>query len=90
MRDSRIFKYPLSMADRQHLAIRLVKPLTIQKQHDTPTLWAIVNDAAPIVHFDILLVGTGQPFEYLSQSDTHIGTYQDGSFVWHWFLRVQS
>lgn len=59
--------------------------LSFQSQYNQPTLWALVDPAAPLCPRSFRLYGTGHP---ISEPDlTYIGTrlMEDDSLVWHLF-----
>jgi hypothetical protein len=57
--------------------------LTVQLQHGTPWIWALVdrNNQLEERNFDIR--GTGYEIEDINSK--YIATYQEGPFVWHVF-----
>lgn len=82
-----IWKYPLLLGD----SVTYWMPagamiLTVQMQHGTPTLWALVDPAAPLAPFELAVVGTGQ---VVPDRAVFISTVQmaDGGLVWHIFRR---
>ena len=86
----RIYKYPLEIIDLQEIALPCgAKILTVQEQHDTLQLWAIVDPYEKRYTIrTIEIIGTGNPMsceacEYIStviQQNTH--------FVWHVFEKL--
>ena len=59
------------------------KILSVQMQHNKPVLWALI-DTEQIPETRIFKVaGTGHPI--MEKIKQHIGTWQDGPFVWHLF-----
>lgn len=57
-----VFKYPLELTDEQHVDIPAgAELLTVQVQHDAPTLWARVDTTRPAEQRLIRLAGTGHP-----------------------------
>ena len=66
------------------------KILTVQNQLGIPCIWALVDTDNKEDDFNIILKGTGRPFEEDDVSyDDYIGTTQDmdGKLIWHWFLK---
>ncbi len=57
--------------------------LAVQMQGVAPWVWAIVDTDASTVHRKLLTRETGQPFD--GTEGDHVGTFQDGPFVWHIF-----
>lgn len=81
-----IWKFPLDVVDLQ--AVKMPagsRLLTVQVQHGSPVLWAIVQPTAPVVRRDIRIVGTGHPLP--AALGEYIGTFQmlEGELVWHAF-----
>lgn len=79
------WKYPLSITDRQIVSMpQGAQILTVQVQHDTPCLWALVNSENPLQARGIQIFGTGHP---ASNAGEYIGTFQvaGGSLVFHVF-----
>lgn len=83
----RVLKYPLQFAGKQLiLTARAPQALTLQLQHNVPTLWVLV-DADDELHTsrEVLLVGTGWVAP-LTDQHAYLGTVQDsGLLVWHFF-----
>jgi hypothetical protein len=81
-----IWKFPLEIIERQIVTMPLdAKPLTIQVQGGTPTLWARVDDSQQKVQREVIMVGTGWPMKDRNAFD-YLGTVQEGPFVWHYFF----
>lgn len=81
-----IHKFQLRVGEN-FIDMALIKPLTVQMQRGTPTLWCIVDDAedAPRPVHEVHLIGTGHrvPDGELD----YLGTVQaESGFVWHAFL----
>lgn len=56
----KIFKYPLRVDDRQTVQLpKGAELLTVQVQHGSPCLWALVDEAAETESRVILMYGTG-------------------------------
>jgi hypothetical protein len=85
-----IHKFPLHEGARSLIRIQPgFKPLTVQLQHETPTLWAIVDDARPLEFGRSgVLYATGWSLEDLPAEAVHLGTIQIDGFVWHYFAEV--
>lgn len=86
-----IWKFPFSVID-DRLVIEMPRgalPLSVQVQHNQPTLWAIVDPEAEIVNHRFCLVGTGHSTP--ENVGRFIGTFQmfDGSLVFHLFEAAQ-
>lgn len=83
----RIFKYSLAITDLQIIALPVEsRILTVQMQHNQPTLWAMVDES--ITHKEarkIAIYGTGNPMP--NEPGTYISTFQSygGDKVWHVF-----
>ena len=86
----RILKYPLTLDAEQRLTVPAgSRVLALQPQDGVPTLWLLTS--APVPHervgqeeWQLRCVGTGWDARALDEW-THLGTTQDGAFVWHWF-----
>jgi len=82
-----IWKIELSEQGIQN--IRLPKNyqiLTLQKQRDIPCIWVLVDPTEPIMVERFEIYGTGHEIHFDTGTNReYIGTFQDGSFVWHLF-----
>jgi hypothetical protein len=56
--------------------------VAVQTQDGTPTMWALVRDDWPMQPRRFAVVGTGWDIDFGCQV-THVGTWQQESFVWH-------
>jgi hypothetical protein len=83
-----IWKFALKITDRQHIRMpRGAQLLDVQMQGDTPCLWVIADPNNEPVLREIDIYGTGH---LVSEGpNQHIGTIQDGAFVWHVFDQGQ-
>lgn len=85
----RIFKYPLWVDERQTVQLpKGAELLTVQVQHGSPHLWALIpNEAAETESRVILMYGTGHPISCLGK---YPGTFQldGGGLVFHAFTGV--
>lgn len=82
----KIFKYPISMADRFKVDMPglVVLVVHVDLQNDKPFFWAEVQDGAPMQARTFAVVGTGQPVDTTDDEMlVHCGTWQQGVFVWH-------
>lgn len=83
-----IYKYPIWTADGQTVML----PKEFQVIHvgldpqGTACLWAIVEPTQETKPEELYLVGTGNPLP--PQATRHLGSFVQGSFVWHAFLGV--
>ena len=61
--------------------------LTVQVQHNTPCIWAIVDPEQPIESRTFRIFGTGHEMDINITRSHYIGTFQllDGSFIGHLF-----
>lgn len=79
-----IWKFPLAVTDEQVIMMpEFSKPLTVQMQGKTPTLWALVNPDRKMTPRNFYTFGTGHPVS--SSALAYIGTYQTGPLVFHVF-----
>jgi len=82
----KIYKYPLKLQSVQSLSIPLVAVLSIQQQHGVWVLWAEVDTDKWSKTITVTTVGTGQVIpENVGQ---YISTIQEGSYVWHFYVKV--
>jgi hypothetical protein len=82
-----IWKFPFRVDDVLEIEMPGVASiLHVECQHGTPCVWAVVNPAAPKVIRRLRLFGTGRPIT--ERLGRHIGTFQQGPFVWHVFEEV--
>ena len=80
-----VHKFPLRTTDRQEIYLPVsAKVLTVQVQHGTPCLWALVDEDADLTKHSLTIVGTGHPVGSVGE---YIGTYQldSGALVFHVF-----
>jgi hypothetical protein len=88
----KIFKYPISMADRFKVDMPglVVLVVHVDLQNDRPFFWAEVHEGAPMQERTFAVIGTGHP---LTVNDgevlSHRGTWQDGVFVWHLYELIE-
>lgn len=87
-----IWKFPLTVADVQHVAMPTgAEILCVQTQHEGPCLWVRVDPSATMEKRSIAIVGTGHPAPEPSDGD-YIGTFQihGGALVFHVFAKRRS
>jgi hypothetical protein len=81
-----IHKFTLAIQDVQVLALpRFSQPLSVQMQHGSPQLWAMVNTEEPKADYTVLCYGTGHEVQPLPVGYEFLGTIQFGSLVFHYF-----
>lgn len=78
-----IYKYPLKLGVTELQVPYSCKVLSVQMQGDTPTLWAMVDPEGLPRSLKVHCIGTGQE---VPKHTFHIGTVQDGAYVWHFFV----
>lgn len=86
-----IRKYPLAVEDRQTVALPTgAQILTVQTQHNTPCLWALVEARGNYEERTIWVFGTGHHLD-CSVDLAYIGTFQlhDGALVFHVFEETE-
>ncbi len=82
-----IWKFPFQIGD----FVRIDMPsrsqiLHVDAQDSQPTIWALVDTEAQRGIRIIRVLGTGhQILDKAFSPGPHIGTFQDGKFVWHVF-----
>lgn len=87
--DYRVYKYRLQLFDRQIVKMPSnSRILSIQGQHGTLTMWALVDvNSEPVVR-EFFVFGTGHPVPAeMVDRLAFVGTVQmnDGLLVWHVF-----
>jgi hypothetical protein len=85
----RIFKFPAPITGRFDLSLPAnVSILSVAMQHETPCIWAIVDDQEARWNRSFAWFGTGQPIpEESDERLAFIGTVliENGSLVFHLF-----
>jgi hypothetical protein len=82
-----IWKFPLEVTDEQTVALKVgANIIGVQLQYGKLCMWAVVDPHEPEYFATVRVVGTGNPFPDADQCHP-IGIVQQGSFVWHVFLR---
>lgn len=82
-----IFKYPLKVRGEQIVNMPVgAQPLSVQVQHGTPCLWALIDPQADPRDHVVSMYGTGHPI--LLSPGKFVDTYQleDGDLVFHVFV----
>lgn len=82
-----IWKFGLDLKDEQMIEMPAgAIILSVQYQHGSLCLWALVDPTQTTVGRAIRIVGTGHPADDVNAHD-YIGTVQahGGNFVWHVF-----
>lgn len=82
-----IWKFTLVIEDEQVISVPIrSKPLTVQMQNGVPVLWVLVYpEIEHMKDLKIITHGTGHTFP--DEDITYIGTYQNGGFVGHVFIK---
>lgn len=85
-----VWKWRLDVTDHQTVSMpEGAQILSVQTQHEAPTLWALCNEAVPYEDRSIEIIGTGHNVPPApSGTNRHfLGTFQllDGGFVGHVF-----
>lgn len=81
-----ILKYPLKMQEEQVIHVPAGRQfIACQIQGSCICLWVIVNPLIATTEVKIRIVGTGCDF---SGNVEHLGTVQDGGWVWHVFRDI--
>lgn len=82
-----IWKFPFMVSDTVVIEMPVASTVIhVGVQHGRLCLWALVWTKNKVESRTFLVRGTGHPCDELNASD-HIGTVQDGPFVWHVFDR---
>lgn len=84
-----IYKYPLAVQDVQTIVLpHGAQFLAVQMQHESPTIWALVDPIEPDESISVRIIGTGNPIPPGGLIGmAYIGTVQqmNGLLVWHVF-----
>ncbi len=81
-----IWKFPLVVTDRQNIRLpSLHRVLSVQEQGDQIMMWVAVDTDASYVNETFVIVGTGYPIPDDIAIKDHVGSVQQGMFVWHVF-----
>jgi hypothetical protein len=81
-----VFKYPVKVSDEFDLALPAdAHILTVQVQHGTPCMWALVDTEKPLETRHFRLAGTGHPIA--QDISRYLGTFQvdGGNLIFHLF-----
>lgn len=82
----KIYKYQLELADTQLVEMPAnAKILSVQIQRTEICLWAMVNPSDGKISRRIFMAATGHEIRHETAFAPHIGTAQQGDFVWHFF-----
>jgi hypothetical protein len=84
-----IYRYDEPLSD----FVPIVMPQGAKLLHVAPSdriptglaVWALVDPKAPTVGRVLFVVGTGNPLSPEAEQGIHLGSFQDGPFVWHVF-----
>lgn len=80
-----IYKYPIKIADTQILDMPVgADIISLQMQNGIITIWAIIDIEASLMPVKIRIFGTG--IHYSDLVLRHIGSIQDGDYIWHVFI----
>lgn len=90
---NKIYKYNVgAYGGTTSICGKILKLLTVQNQYNTAVVWALVDDEAPSVCYEIVGIGTGWLFgkENFTKEWSYLGTVQfdDGTLVTHYFYRM--
>jgi hypothetical protein len=81
-----IWKFPIEITDEQKIALPITgKIISVQVQHGTPCIWAMVDTEEPTSERTFIIHGTGHPC--ICDASEFIGTFQVscGDLVFHLF-----
>lgn len=78
-----IYKYPLHIVAEQIIDLPAAYVLTLQVQHNKPTLWCAVLTGTSTYKVRFFCVGTGHDIP--NDATYYLGTVQIEGFVWHFF-----
>jgi len=83
-----VYKYAVPVEDYFSLELSQgAKILTVQVQHDSPQIWALVNPESPTETRHFRLAGTGHSIQENGEVLNYLGTFQlaRGGFIGHLF-----
>lgn len=81
-----IWKFPFQVAGSFTVDMPAdAEILAVQLQGVVPCMWALVDTDLPVMTETFLIVGTGHRAP--DEGAVHVGTFQQGPFVWHVFQR---
>jgi len=86
-----VWKYPLYTEDYFSLSLPSGSEiLTVQMQHGSPQIWALVNPDNQEEERKFRLAGTGHNIEHAKEDMKYIGTFQlyDGDLIFHLFEMI--
>jgi hypothetical protein len=83
--NKKIFKYPLQVGLNELAMPSNCIPLSAQMQNGFLVMWAECGVDEPLISFEVLVIGTGQPFdrEMHGKDFSYLSTVQNDGFVWH-------
>lgn len=85
-----VYKYELGRQPVQVLLLpRGVQALSVAEQNFEWFLWALVDPTQTLVKTQVLCLGTGHEAPEDIEKFYHVSTFQEGRFVWHFFLQTQ-
>lgn len=81
-----VYKYPIQITDKQYLTLPNGYHIVHVGLDPTgaPCIWALVDTERSLIQETVYVVGTGHLLPF--RADRHLGSFVDGSFVWHVFL----
>lgn len=81
----RIWKFPIPFGDDVKIDMpKGARIIAVQDQECDIMIWAICDELAEREPVRFVIVGTGHPMPAFQVR--HVGTVQQGRFVWHVFL----
>lgn len=83
-----VYKYPIQITDSQKITLPCGHQFLYvgRDPNGVACIWARVDTDRSQAPVEIYVVGTGNPMPPLA--GRHIGTFVEGAFVWHLFLRA--
>lgn len=85
-----IYKYNVSeTGDTTQLSGQIVQLLTVQNQYNKAVVWALIDDEAEHVHYQIKGHPTGWSLDTIYSEWTYLNTVQfdQGTYVMHYFYK---
>jgi hypothetical protein len=84
-----IYKYNLGIADSQMLNIPSDTILSVQEQNEEVVVYALVETESPLIKYEFVINGTGNPISFDVDKFTFLGTVNlfNGALMFHVFYR---
>lgn len=86
-----IWKFPIAITDEQKITMPEGARLLHAGLDPTglPCVWAVVDPLAVKIEATVLVCGTGNPLRAVGRGTFHLGSFNQGPFMWHVFMERQ-